>query len=100
MEDLMLNPDNTLHIPLKPDGSTFKINELRDSQLQMITYIFKQFIEWLERKPQKNRCTGNMSKKQIQQIEYGQHKLTKMTISGAGGTGKSVLIKTLITTAR
>ena len=100
MEESMLSPDNALDIPLKTDGSTFEIDELKDSQRQIITYTFKRFMEWLERKPQEKRFAKNLSEKQIQKTEYDQYKLTRMTISGAGGTGKSVLIKTLITTAR
>ena len=88
MEDSMLSPDNAVDIPSKTDGSTFEINKLKDTQRQTITYIFKHFIEWLERKPQERRCTKKMSEKQIQKIEYDQCKLTRMTISGAGGTGK------------
>ena len=41
-----------------------------------------------------------MSEEEIRRHEYERCKLTRMTIMGAAGTGKSVLIKTLITTIR
>ena len=97
-ENERLEKDQELNIPVKTDGTTFELNDLKGCQEQIMTYIFKRFFEWINRTPQKKKNTSRMSETEVQRYEYNHCKLTRMTITGAGGTGKSVLIKTLITT--
>ena len=100
LEKLNENPDQKLNIPVKTDGTTFELLDLKDTQRQIMTYILRRFLEWTKRNSKRKRNTETMTEKQINQYEYHEEKLTRMTISGAGGTGKSVLIKTLITAIR
>ena len=100
MEDEKLDENQELSIPAKTDDTTFEMKDLKGSQKQITTYIFKRLFEWINRKPLKRKDTNKMSDSELKNYEHNQCKLTHMTISGAGGTGKSVLIKMLITAAR
>ena len=100
LEDSKMKLDQKLDLPLKNDGRNYKIRDLKGDQVKIMTYIFSRFFEWQRMDSPRKINTQCFTEKQRQQHEYEDHKLTRMTISGAGGTGKSVLIKTLITTAR
>ena len=100
LEDSKMKLDQKLDLPLKNDGSNYKIEDLKGDQVKIMTYIFSQFSEWQRTDSPRKINIQCFTEKQRQKHEYEDHKLTRMTISGAGGTAKSVLIKTLITTAR
>ena len=100
LEDSKMKSDQKLNLPLKNDGSSYEIRDLEGDQVKIMTHIFSQFFEWKKMESPRKIKTQCFTEKQRQQHEYEVLKLTRMTISGAGGTGKSVLIKTLITIAR
>ena len=64
-ENERLEKDQKLDIPVKTDGTTFELNDLKGSQEQIMTYTFKRLFEWINRKPQKKKDTRKMSGKEI-----------------------------------
>ena len=94
-----LSDNKDLDIPLKADGSKYDFESLAPDQKQIFAYIFNRLKEWINRQSKQKIKTAT---KNIvnQSIEYNIYKLTRMTICGAAGTGKSVLIKTLVTYIR
>lgn len=72
-----------LIIPKKVDGSRFELDELQDDQRDVAVYILSKMKEWLD------------------SMEEGKpFEPLRMTVQGAGGTGKTVLINTLVTVIR
>ena len=41
LEKLNENPDQKLNIPVKTDGTTFKLQDLQDAQRQIVTCILQ-----------------------------------------------------------
>lgn len=72
-----------LVIPRKADGSRFELSELQDDQRDVAVYVLKRIREWVE-------CMEDDK----------PFKPLRLTVQGAAGTGKSVLINTLVTVLR
>lgn len=74
-------PQN-IQIPLKIDGTTFETANLFEDQKLIVATVMKKLHEWIT---MKNKT---------------QFKPLRMILNGSGGTGKSVLINTLVTIMR
>jgi predicted GTPase len=80
--------DASLEVPLKSDGRGFELDDLLEDQRQIMTVILCKLRKWLSHLDIEDKC------------EMGDFKPLRMTIMGAVGTGKSVLINTLVTVLR
>jgi hypothetical protein len=87
-EELHSTTDRSLDVPLKSDGRRFELDDLLEDQRQIMTVILCKLREWLSHLDIDDNC------------EMGDFKPLRMTIMGAVGTGKSVLINTLVTVLR
>ena len=74
--------DNQLHIPKRDDGKSFNITSLYPDQKQVVGKVMDKLLEWLT-------CD-----------DLGNFKPLRMTINGAGGSGKSVVINTIVSLMR
>ena len=74
-----------LHIPIKDDGTLYQISDLNYEQQKIAFAVMTKIIHWMKL-PFKHQL----------QHEYTFQSLY-MTIFGKAGSGKSFLIKTLIT---
>lgn len=72
----------TLRLPLKDDGSLFTIEDLYEDQTNIVCEIMKSIKDWLECK------------------DLSKFKPLRMIVNGSGGSGKSVVINTLVTVLR
>ncbi len=79
--------DDMLDIPIKSDGSVYTLNDLWADQRQIMAQILFKLREWLSHLST-NDC------------ENSTFEPVRLTIVGAAGTGKSVLINTLVTVLR
>jgi predicted GTPase len=77
-----------LEVPLKSDGRRFELDNLLEDQRQIMTVILCKLREWLPHLNIEDDC------------EICHFKPLRMPIMGAAGTGKSVLINTLVTMLR
>jgi hypothetical protein len=77
--------DDKLRLPLKSDGSEYQLFDLKDDQQQVMAVILLKIREWL--------CY-------IDDHLDEDFEPLRMTVVGAAGTGKSVLINTLVTVLR
>jgi hypothetical protein len=87
-EELHSTTDRPLEVPLKSDGRRFELDDLLEDQRQIMTVILCKLREWLSHLDIEDDC------------EICHFKPLRMTIMGAAGTGKSVLINTLVTMLR
>jgi hypothetical protein len=87
-EELHSTTDRPLEVPLKSDCRRFELDNLLEDQRQIMTVILCKLKEWLFHLDIKDDC------------EIGHFKPLRMTIMGAAGTGKSVLINTIVTVLR
>lgn len=71
-----------LQLPLKTDGSTYKLADLYEDQLSVVLVILDKIIEWAT-------CDDLSSFKPL-----------RLTINGPAGTGKTVVINTVVTAIR
>jgi len=71
-----------LHLPLKDDGSEYTIDSLFPDQRHVIIEVLNKLKEWIE-------CSDSR-----------QFKPLRMTVNGPGGSGKSVVINTLVSVIR
>ena len=74
--------DNKLHIPKRDDGKPFNTTNLYPDQKQVVGKVMDKLLEWLT-------CD-----------DLGNFKPLRMTINGAGGSGKSVVINTIVSLMR
>ena len=74
-----------LDLPRKTDSSVYSLDALFDDQKQVIAYVLKKIMEWLSHLEYDNK--GDLS----------DFKPLHLMIIGAAGTGKSVVINTLVT---
>jgi hypothetical protein len=79
--------NNCLQIPKKKIGDEYKLQDLNEGQFKIAYVILKKIKEWLR------LATATTAQKK-------KFKPLRMTIMGCGGTGKSVLINTLVTCIR
>jgi hypothetical protein len=84
----LLNVARTLELPQKSDGSEYELDDLMDDQKQVMAHILMKLHEWLSYL--QVDCCGT--------IKFFEP--LRLTIVGAAGTGKSVLINTIVTTLR
>ena len=73
---------DTLHIPVRDDGKVYSIETLYDDQRAIVAEIINKIKEWMT-------CD-----------DLSTFKPLRMTINGAGGSGKSVVINTLVAIIR
>ena len=71
-----------LNIPKKADGTKYNIDGLFEDQLTVVLLIMDKILEWA--------MCGNLS----------QFKPLRITINGPAGTGKTVVINTIVTLIR
>lgn len=71
-----------IDLPLKSDGSNYRIDDLYDDQKYIVGTVMEKLHEWMT-------CS-----------DLKQFKPLRLTINGAGGCGKSVIINTLVTAMR
>lgn len=84
-EDLQKQADSknlAVVVPLKSNGSKFVVADLHTDQVEIFAVIIAKVKEWMT-------CT-----------DFKTFKPLRMIIQGAGGSGKSVLINTLVTILR
>ena len=81
------NKNNNLRIPKKTNGEEFKLEDLNEDQFKIAYVILKKIKEWL------SLVSATEARKK-------QFKPLRMTVLGCGGTGKSVLINTLVSCIR
>ena len=75
--------DNELRIPRKPNGDNYRLQDLNEEQFKIAYVILKKIKEWL------SLMNASQDKKK-------KFKPLRLTVLGCGGTGKSVLINTLV----
>lgn len=83
IDDYNNNKDNNLRLPRKTNGELYKLEDLNEEQFKIAYVILKKIKEWLSL----YNATEDRKKK---------FKPLRMTVMGCGGTGKSVLINTLV----
>jgi len=71
-----------LHIPIRDDGKEYTVEALYEDQEIIVAEVMKKIKEWLE-------CTN-----------FDHFQPLRMTINGSGGSGKSVVINTIVTLLR
>ena len=76
-----------LELPKFNDGKPCDINCLKGDQLQIACVVMKKLKEWV-----KHNVEGHDMK--------GKFKPMRMIVRGAAGTGKSILIKAIVTAIR
>jgi len=81
------NKDNDLRIPRKTNGDTYELEDLNEEQFKIAYVILNKIKEWL------SLATAPEERKK-------RFKPLRMTVMGCGGTGKSVLINTLVSCIR
>jgi len=74
-----------LDLPLKSDGTEYKVTHIKGDQEDVACEVFSKLKEWLEFQPANND---------------DKFEPLLMTVSGVAGTGKTVLIKTVVTAIR
>lgn len=74
--------DSVLEIPTKEDGSPYLVKDLYKDQEEIVFLVLNRLKEWLECK------------------NYSLFKPLRMIITGAGGSGKSVVINTIVSAMR
>jgi len=82
-----IQKNNKLQIPEKANGEEYRLEVLNEGQFKIAYVILKNIKEWL------HLATATQKRKR-------QFKPLRMTIMGCGGTGKSVLINTLVACIR
>lgn len=82
IDDYGEHKNEKLRLPLLPDGNNYEIRNLKDDQKQILTVVSKKVQEWI----------NNGSSPDFEPL--------RMIITGAGGSGKSVFINTLVTMLR
>jgi hypothetical protein len=80
--------NDDIDIPLKSDGSKYKLEDLKDDQRRVVAYVIERLEAWL-------RYATMDDSDEIPHFEP-----IRLTVVGAGGTGKSVIINTLLTVIR
>ncbi len=70
-----------INIPLRSDGSEYKIEDLKQDQKQIVFFVLKALQKWVNER----------------EIKDPEANLLRMTIRGQAGSGKSTLINTLVT---
>ena len=81
-----------LELPLRTDGSEYKPESLNDDQKQVFYCVMSFLKDWIEQKrmlPTSNTQNGMQFEKQF-----------LLTVAGEGGSGKSTLVKTLVSVIR
>ena len=76
-----------LNLPRDPNGNLYELKNLKGDQLESACVILKTLMEWI----QYNR--GELTSDKV-------FNPLRMIIRGAAGTGKSVLINTIVTVIR
>ena len=74
-----------LELPTKADGKEYSLDDLKDDQSQAVALVLENLKQWLE-------CDSDE--------DFAGYKPLRITIMGAGGSGKSVIINTLVTVLR
>ena len=82
----------TLILPTRSDGSTYEPEQLNDDQAQVFYQVMTSLKDWITYKREQNGKTTKPHSKKFQQL--------LMTVAGVGGSGKSTLVKTIITVIR
>ena len=83
---------NQLDLPLKSDGTKYKPENLNDDQKQVFYYVMKFLKDWIEQKRMGNHTSTTN--------RHQSEKQFLLTIAGEGGSGKSTLVKTLVSVVR
>lgn len=73
---------SSLELPLRDDGTEYKVSGLYPDQRKIVAVVMRKIREWLE-------CD-----------DLSNFKPLRLVINGSGGSGKSVVINTLITLLR
>ena len=71
-----------MSLPLKSDGTEYRLEDLYDDQLTVVLIILDKIIEWIE-------CE-----------DLSKFKPLRLTINGPAGTGKTVVINTVVSIIR
>jgi len=79
--------NNHLRVPKKANGDAYRLEDLNEEQFQIAYVILHKIREWLSL-----HSSPKSKKKHFTPL--------RMTVLGCGGTGKSVLINTLVTCIR
>jgi hypothetical protein len=80
--------DVEIDVPMKSDGTTYRLNDLKEDQRRVVAYVIERLELWLQ------YATSDESE------ELPHFEPIRLTVVGAGGTGKSVIINTLLTVIR
>ena len=80
-----------LEIPTKNDGSTYEPEQLNEDQVQVFYQVMSSVRKWIESKRESKEVKSTRKEKFNQLL---------MTVAGVGGSGKSTLVKTIITVIR
>jgi len=76
-----------LTYPMKTDGSRYELDDLMNDQRDVVAYILSKLREWFDYVENWDEAKGAF-------------KPLRMTIVGAAGTGKTVLVNTIVTILR
>jgi hypothetical protein len=82
LEQLEEDDSEEIHLPLKYDGSHYTVHGLYKDQMKVIAEVMAKIKEWIE-------CT-----------DFASFQPLRLTLNGAGGSGKSVVINTIVTLLR
>ena len=89
MNDNTYNTTPKLDIPLQPNSQAYSSEDLENDQQQVYHHVMATVRQWIAHNKQNdNREKRNDAKHECAQL--------LLTVSGAGGSGKSMLVKTLI----
>jgi hypothetical protein len=81
-----MNQNHKLNLPKRDDGLEYQLQDLTKEQQNIACIILRKLKQWID------LSTNIGDNEQFQPL--------RMTVSGGGGTGKSTLINTLVTTIR
>ena len=82
------------------EKNSYELDDLYEDQKQIMNYLLKRFFKWTNKKIPSETKLKLALESERHKIEYEVFKLTRMTVRGAAGTGKSVLIKTIVSLAK
>jgi len=91
--------DNKLELPKFSDGTNYTASKLTPDQLQVYCNAMITIRSWLKEKERKRLLESEKHSKDNMIVEEEKNQLI-MTIAGVGGSGKSVVVKTLVSDVR